>query len=77
MRSYTGSGVSSDWLSENVTLANRDTRIWRDSKGVVLGLLHLSRCDPIGRSETSVTNQQPKFNVHVTVHLINSYNKTN
>jgi len=48
MRSYTGGCMSSDWLSENVTLANRDTGIWRDSECILLGLLDLSRCDPIG-----------------------------
>ena len=41
MLGYAGSGVSSDWLSENVALANRDTGIWSESKGKLNGLLDL------------------------------------
>ena len=40
--------MGNDWLSENVTLASRDTGILGDSEGILFGLLELSRCDPIG-----------------------------
>ena len=33
MRSYIENGVGSDWLSENVTLANRVNVAWRTRKG--------------------------------------------
>jgi hypothetical protein len=48
--------MGSDWLSEKVTLANRDSGIFGDSEGILFGLLGLSRCDPICCPETSVTN---------------------
>ena len=68
MHNYTWDGVDSDWWSENVMLASRDTGIWGDSEGTLLGLLDLSRCDPIGCPEMWVTDQQPNFDVLVTVH---------